>query len=181
MVHARYKQSQGFTLVELLVTISLVGILSAMSVPIMTEYRARAHDVSAKLQMRDIQLSYETFRADNPKIGNLDLRTISSRPGGSFSFSGFGDFLPRYSSASDLMNGFAQDLGAFTFMIIDEGAVGSIIGYHCEGSKYDNGIPHIFIRTNGGPIEIMSQSEASDIFPFNGGNAFCNVYFGLSP
>ena len=52
---------RGFTLVELLTVVSIVGILSAIAIPQFSEYRARAYDARAESDLRNLVSSEEAY------------------------------------------------------------------------------------------------------------------------
>lgn len=59
-----HKQS-GFTLVEILVVVALVGILSAIAVPMYGDYVTRSKISEAIAQLSDMRVKMEQFFLDN--------------------------------------------------------------------------------------------------------------------
>ncbi len=62
------KNSQGFTLVELMVVVAIIGILSAIAVPNFKKYQAKSKQSEAKIQLAAVystevgaQTDYDTF------------------------------------------------------------------------------------------------------------------------
>lgn len=56
---------EGFTLVELLVVMLILGILAAIAIPSFFNQRDKANDSDAKAQVRTAQTAIETFATDN--------------------------------------------------------------------------------------------------------------------
>jgi len=59
--------SIGFTLLELMVTLAIVGILSALAVPLYGEYIEKARVVAAVASIRNISLTIEVYNNDNAR------------------------------------------------------------------------------------------------------------------
>lgn len=56
---------QGFSLIELLVVISIIGLLMAISLPALSRARAQAKMVAVGVELRQIGLSLEMYMNDN--------------------------------------------------------------------------------------------------------------------
>ena len=57
--------SKGFTLVELMVTVAVIGVLAAIAIPIYMNYVYRGKQVEAKNLLMTIKVEEEQFRAEN--------------------------------------------------------------------------------------------------------------------
>lgn len=59
-------KNNGFTLIELVVAIGIVGILAAIAYPSYTEHGMKARRADAKAGLLDLQMAEERFRANCP-------------------------------------------------------------------------------------------------------------------
>jgi type IV pilus assembly protein PilA len=59
------RHESGFTLLELLVVVSIVGILASMAIPQYASYRARGFDSIVESQVRHVATGQEAFYAGN--------------------------------------------------------------------------------------------------------------------
>ena len=59
------KRESGFTLVELLVVMLIIGLLAAIAIPAFFNQRDKAHDSRAKQSVRTAQTAIETYATTN--------------------------------------------------------------------------------------------------------------------
>ena len=59
------KKSKGFTITELIITMAIIGILSAIIIPMYTNHIRRARRSDAKVALENVRAMEEQFRAEN--------------------------------------------------------------------------------------------------------------------
>lgn len=87
----RTATSAGVTLVELMVVMTIVGILAALTYPSYTRYLQRTRRADAVVTLLQIQLAQERWRATHPgyadALTSLNLGTLAAETSGHYKVS----------------------------------------------------------------------------------------------
>ena len=111
------RKEKGFTLVELLVVVAIIGILAAIAIPQFSQYRVKAYNSTAKSDLRNLVSAEEAYYADHQAYvtdtgagslgvtasSNVTLHATAASGGGTWTGSSVhskGDQTYTYSSAS---------------------------------------------------------------------------------
>ena len=64
------RKEKGFTLIELMIVVAIIGILAAIAIPQFAKYRVKAYNSAAESDLRNIMTAEEATYADTQKYVN---------------------------------------------------------------------------------------------------------------
>jgi type IV pilus assembly protein PilA len=59
------RKNEGFTLIELMIVIAIIGILAAIAIPQFSAYRTRSYNSAAEADIRNAATAQEAYYVDN--------------------------------------------------------------------------------------------------------------------
>jgi type IV pilus assembly protein PilA len=75
------KNEKGFTLIELMIVIAIIGILAAIAIPQFSAYRTRSYNSAAQADLRNATTAQEAYFVDNSRYCSLTSTLIGKTYG----------------------------------------------------------------------------------------------------
>ncbi len=80
VMKVRTKGQKGFTLVELMIVVAIIGILAAIAIPQFAAYRERGYIASMQADVNSMRLAQEAYYADNNKYYECTVTSEADPP-----------------------------------------------------------------------------------------------------
>ena len=71
------KDQKGFTLIELMIVIAIIGILAAIAIPQFNEYRKRGYNATANSDIKNLYTAAQAYFSDF-STGDVDLPKLKA-------------------------------------------------------------------------------------------------------
>ena len=71
------KDEKGFTLIELMIVIAIIGILAAIAIPQFSAYRTRSYNSAAQSDVRNVATAEEAYYVDHSSYATTDVGQLT--------------------------------------------------------------------------------------------------------
>jgi prepilin-type N-terminal cleavage/methylation domain-containing protein len=78
MLSKMKRNNKGFTLIELMIVVAIIGILAAIAIPQFSSYRQRAQDSAAKSTLKNMATAQEDYYVQYETYTNVPGNLASS-------------------------------------------------------------------------------------------------------
>ncbi|HCB46648.1 MAG TPA: hypothetical protein DEP37_09495 [Algoriphagus sp.] len=74
--HSTHKSESGFTLIEMLIVIAIIGILASAAIPQYSQYKIRGYDAQTKQALKNMHMLGNAYWLDTSTLRGCDLSKI---------------------------------------------------------------------------------------------------------
>ena len=152
------KAEDGFTLVELLVVMLIIGVLSAIAVPLFLNQRKSANDAAVESDLKNIATAIQSFPGNAKKFTKVSVGSSEGIEMAKMSY--FSDNALQYAEI--------PTTAGVVWTVAGDSYQYCIVGYHTNGKKHIRSSPLVYDSAAGGMGRSGDGCNPADILGEDG-------------